>query len=473
MMYQVPHDNFYRLHHIRPRFKNDNENVLIYMANCLSNLTEMPSDQFKNAMNKAIKLFPGNASKTEKTINNWRTEISSFFGFIETDSIKKKSKPSNLALKLSLNQDLVEFFKYFLFYFQYPGGYLKPHEALDYINKGILFKPVSYIIKVLQEGEKITQGRFYIDKAEATHCIFNDLRVIRRNKRRKPKNTAHLIIHNRKQNLTYDWTGDVIRYAGDILDYMVVGDLLICHGNKFYLNNNNQEVITAFIKNETIFEDYLPLYQKKNLIINDIKLLNDAWFMFVNSKLDQEIFKTDLYKYLGIDPISYQDLVLESISDFHTKLEQGQEIKTKEIGDFGEGLVLGHEKMRIKLGNREDLLHLIQKIPTQFAVGYDIQSVELDETKRYIEVKTTISNKKINFFNFHLTPNEWSTAESLNDRYFVYRLAISKINRELHLIQDPVGLYKSNKIKMTPKDGVDIKFTEQYSRKEELLLWRD
>lgn len=154
------------------------------------------------------------------------------------------------------------------------------------------------------------------------------------------------------------------------------------------------------MENEVIFQDYIPLYQKPNLNISDVKSLNDAWFHFVNSKLDQEIFKTDLYKYLGVDSATYQDLVLDSINEFETKLKQGVEIKTKEIGDFGEGLVLGHEKMRIKLGKREDLLHLIQKIPTQFAVGYDIQSVELDERKRYIEVKTTISNKKINFLVF-------------------------------------------------------------------------
>ncbi len=68
-------------------------------------------------------------------------------------------------------------------------------------------------------------------------------------------------------------------------------------------------------------------------------------------------------------------------------------LTTKDIGDIGESLVHGHECMRMKLGGREDLIHLIKRIPTQFAVGYDISSVELNECKRYIEVKTTISSK--------------------------------------------------------------------------------
>ena len=35
----------------------------------------------------------------------------------------------------------------------------------------------------------------------------------------------------------------------------------------------------------------------------------------------------------------------------------------------------GHECMRIKTGGREDLIHLIKRIPT-VAVGYDISSVD-------------------------------------------------------------------------------------------------
>ena len=49
------------------------------------------------------------------------------------------------------------------------------------------------------------------------------------------------------------------------------------------------------------------------------------------------------------------------------------------------------------------MIHLIKRIPTQFAVGYDISSVELDERKRYIEVKTTISSKPLHFNRIHLT----------------------------------------------------------------------
>ena len=129
--------------------------------------------------------------------------------------------------------------------------------------------------------------------------------------------------------------------------------------------------------------------------------------------------------------------------------------------------------MRIKIGGRPDLIHLIKRIPTQFAVGYDISSVELDERKRYIEVKTTISSKPLHFNKVHLTKNEWNTANSTRDRYYVYRLMISKTERILFLLQDPVGLYKKDQIDMVPTYGADITFDpKKVGQFEELLTWR-
>lgn len=149
-------------------------------------------------------------------------------------------------------------------------------------------------------------------------------------------------------------------------------------------------------------------------------------------------------------------------------------LTTKDIGDIGESLVHGHECMRIKLGGRDDLIHFIKRIPTQFAVGYDISSVELDERKRYIEVKTTISSKPLHFNRVHLTKNEWNTASSTNDRYYVYRLMLSKNERKLFLLQDPVRLYKQDLINMIPSDGAEITFDPtKVGVFEELLTWKN
>ena len=109
---------------------------------------------------------------------------------------------------------------------------------------------------------------------------------------------------------------------------------------------------------------------------------------------------------------------------------------------------------------------------TALAVGYDVQSVELDARKRYIEVKTTISNKPINFFTFHLTPNEWDTASTLSDRYFVYRLMISKNSLTIYVLQDPVHMYKKNQISLTIRDGAEITFNAEHCEKTNLKIWK-
>ena len=72
-MYKIPDEYYIRLHHCRPRFKGDIENVLIYMAEEISKLPELPCGEYENKINQAIRCFPGNINKTLKTINNWRT----------------------------------------------------------------------------------------------------------------------------------------------------------------------------------------------------------------------------------------------------------------------------------------------------------------------------------------------------------------------------------------------------------------
>lgn len=468
-MYKIEPEFFFRLHQVRPRFKKDIENVLLYVASEISKLDTQPLDRFNEQLFNAIRLYTGNATKEAKTIDNWRTEIAALFGFIEEDNVNEIGKAGEIAKKLAEEQDLVQFFKYFLFYFQYPGGHIKSHKLREVIYKGIKFKPAQYFLRVLEAGEKLTGKRFSLNKTEATHFIYYDLRVTRDNC--NPEKVVERIIQNRNSQIELDWQGDTIRYAGDILDYMVIADLLVQHASDYYINWNDRETITAFLESKLWFSGYDHLYGTK-FPVGILKPIEDEWFGYVNMDLGTDLFKTDVLKYLGIEEDAYSQLIASAISDLEETFDPDNVKNTKEIGDFGENLIVGHESMRVKQGGREDLIHLIKKIPTAFAVGYDIQSIELDAKKRYIEVKSTISNKSLSFYNFHLTPNEWSTAETLRELYFVYRLMISKGERKLFILKDPVGNYKKDTIKMSPRNGADIIFTEKSGEWNELLIWK-
>lgn len=471
MKYKIPDDLYFRIHHVRPRFKNDVENVLVYMATEISKMSAMSKEAFADELNNAIRRYPGNAVKEIKTINNWRTEISALFGFLEFNGTQ--TKPGRRAVELAKKEDLIEFFKYYLYNFQYPGAHLKVQEISKQIEAGIHFKPAQYILSILKYAEDSTGKRQYITKAEACHCIFNDLRCSRDNE--EPQKVWQRITYNRENNAEYDETGDVIRYAGDILDYMEIANLLVVYGGKnFYLNKLENEAVLKFVNSNEWFAQYDVFIKRRTATYDEIKSCYEDWFKFVNRDIAETDFETDILAFISNDAEEYQELKKQSYALYDKLLEDSDSIKTKDIGDIGESLVHSHECQRVKIGGREDLIHLIKRIPTQFAVGYDIQSVELDERKRYIEVKTTISSKPLHFNKVHLTPNEWNTANTMRDRYFVYRLMISKSEKKLFLIQDPVGLYKRDLIEMIPKDGADITFSTnktEVGNFEELLTW--
>ncbi len=483
--YKIPEEFYFRIHHVRPRFKGDIENVLIYVAEELARVGERPVDEFVQAVNAALYRYPGNAHRELKTINNWRTEISALFGFIEhTDTT---DKPGRRALELASNQDLVEGFKVFLYNFQYPGAHIKPKNVLEQIEAGVHFKPAQYILQLLRYANRDGGNAIGITKFEVCHCVFNDLRVTRDNE--GVAATWGRIAENRRLRLDYDQTGDVIRYAGDIIDYMEIANLLKTYDSRtYYLNTLEEETIIKFCESTEWFSEYDTMIRNRSGSMEAVKDCINGWFSYVNRDIQNTDFSTDILAYIATDEEELKALKESSSEDgrpriteflsreeaFEQRMEAWQEtVSTKDIGDIGEGLVHGHECMRVKNGGREDLIHLIKRIPTQFAVGYDISSVELDERKRYIEVKTTISAKPLHFNRIHLTKNEWNTASSTHDRYFIYRLLLSKNERKLFLLQDPVGLYKNDQIDMVPADGADITFDPaKVGQFEELLTWK-
>jgi len=468
--YKTPDEYYFRLHHVRPRFKGDIENVLLFIATEISKLQDSPSAEYVKKLNDAIRNYPGNKIKTDKTINNWRTEISALFAFyIEFEN--GTTATGLRAKELAKKQDLVEMFKKFLFLFQYPGAHIKSHEALKMIKAGISFKPAQYILKVLQAAEAETGSLAYLTREEVCHCIFNDLRCTRDNE--NPQTAWERILTNRQSKCHYDKTGDVVRYAGDILDYMKIANLLTKDdNNRFYINSLEADIISKFTGSAQWFGGYDAMIKKKSGDLESVRKEEENWFKYANLELAETDFETDLLAFISTDSEEYKKIKkisFDALNEFFDNKEAV--IDTKAIGEIGESLVHSHECQRVKKGGRKDLIHLIKRIPTQFASGYDIQSIELDEKKRYIEVKTTISSAPLKFNKIHLTTNEWNTAETVKDRYFIYRLLLNKSSQKLFIIQDPVGLYKANVLKMVPRNGAEIEFNEKAGIEEKLLLW--
>ena len=338
-------------------------------------------------------------------------------------------------------------------------------------------------MRLLRYANRLGGNSFGITKEEACHCVYTDLRVTR--DKRDVKETWNLIQKNRKDEVKYDSTGDVVRYAKDILDYLVLSNLMKCYdGRMYYLNRLEEETIIRFCESTEWFAGYDEMIESGNADINQVREKASEWFDYVNRDMSDTDFSTDILTYIAENEDELEQLKkaaaemdeLEAAnSDIEDHIDSAfEQLSTKEIGDIGENLVFGHECMRLKLEGKEELIHLVKKIPTQFSVGYDILSCEEEEKKRFIEVKTTISSKPLQFNTFHLTPNEWNMADSVLDRYFVYRLALAKKNRKLVMIQDPVGKYKKSLISMIPsQSGVEMSFNpDEVGVSEDLLTWK-
>lgn len=469
--YKIPDKYFFRLHHVRPRFKENIEEVLKFVSLSIANLGSLPIKEFNTKLNETLFSFPGNAQAAKKTIDNWRTEISAFLGFIQLED--RNLKPSLTCVRLAKNLYFDEFFNYFLFSFQYPGGHLRSDKVIEQIQAGIKFKPCKFILELLIEGTKLEGKPFSITSEELTQCAFFDNRVTKG--KRSAKVVAELILKNRASKTEYDFNykqlmnpktkkipnrGDICRYAGDILDYMYLAKLLDTKGigYYYYLNTENNSAINYHLQHSTWFNKYDKYYNKKTIINSEINSIEEEWFSYVNKFNDIEEFLPQLNS-VETDQIS------KMLVEYNKRLSADKKVPTKIIGDYGETLIIGHEYLRTK--NKSNRQHLIWKIPTPLGVGYDIQSIEILKKKRYIEVKTSTTRKSIISNSFSLTANEWDSAETLGENYYIYFLVVNDKGKKVFIIQNPVEKYNEGKLKLN-KDYV-VKFNDNSGVWENLL----
>ena len=486
--YQIPDIYWHPIHFVRPRFKRNIENVLLYMANECCRIPTCSCEEYSNKYFNAIRLFPGNIGMTNKTLHNWRTEIPALFGFYTEDKASGITETSRMAKFLHENQDLTQFMKLFLFSFQFPGGHIKPQDNKEIILHNIRFKPAKTIIQVLMAGNKLlayqnSTKEMSISAEEATWCIFNDIRVT--SGKKTAEEVAETILENRKRKLSYynpsdpkvqsltgdsRSKGDMRRYAGDILDYMELANLLEKHYGYYTLKGNELASLEVFANDDTYFNGYDKYYNKRNLETSELSAIEPLWFDYVNNVMKPDLFKTDIRAILK-DVKEIDVVVDERIRD----VVSSDTTTTKDIGNLGEAIICGHEKMRLKINGYNDYIRLVQIVDSpSYHPGYDIDSFEADGTEdhRYIEVKTTISKKQIQLYGFHMSPNEWSVAGTIKEHYCVYRLMLSEQDKTLFILRNPVKLYKTDEIEAEPRDGMEISFKSDAFKPTQLLTWK-
>ncbi|MBQ8969096.1 MAG: DUF3883 domain-containing protein [Bacteroidaceae bacterium] len=486
--YNIPDEFWYRIHFVRPRFKNNIENVLLYMATECSKFPKLPCREYNEKYLNAIRMFPGNVGMEEKTLQNWRTEIPALFGFYTENKVEGYTETSRMATFLHDNQDLTQFLRFFLNSFQFPGGHMKAKDVKEIIEKDIRFKPAKTIIQVLLEGNKIlssqkSEKQMSISAEEATYCIFNDIRVT--SGQTSVREVAELILFNRKNRIKYynkkdpkvfsskgtaRTKGDVTRYAGDILDYMELANLLKKSHGYYTLRGNEYDTISQFANDKSFYNGYESFYGMQDISLNEISKIEPRWFEYVNNSLNPDLFKTNLQSIFESEKeidVVFSDRIKEVVTN--------EDKTTKDIGNLGEAIIYGHELMRLKIKGYEHMLKIVRVVDSPaYHPGYDIESMEADGTDelRYIEVKTTVSKRKIGMNAFHMSPHEWMVAGTIKHHYCVYRLMLSEEDKTLYILRDPVKLYKSDMIEGEIRDGIEISFDSTQFTPTKVLQWQ-
>jgi hypothetical protein len=241
---------------------------------------------------------------------------------------------------------------------------------------------------------------------------------------------------------------------------MVLANLLNHKGTGYYyyLNKEATEAINYHLQNSVWFDNYDMLYNTENIELSEVSVHENSWFSYVNSFEGIEQFSPKL-------DTAEAESINKLIEEYYKRLKGDQKVPTKIIGDYGESLILAHEYLRTQ--EKSNRQHLINKIPTPLGVGYDIQSIEFESKKRYIEVKTTKSKKALTNNKFKLTPNEWDTALTIGGSYFIYYLVVNENQKNVFVINDPVDKYNKGLLKVD--DNLVVEFSKEAGEWQKLI----
>jgi hypothetical protein len=113
--------------------------------------------------------------------------------------------------------------------------------------------------------------------------------------------------------------------------------------------------------------------------------------------------------------------------------------QNKRIGDQGEEVVYWTERKWLEANGKHDLAERIEKVyRSNPGAGYDIKSFELDETPKYIEVKSTTDPTLLgkDLFQFYLTYREYEVAQRLPNFYLYIVFDVKSLFPKVWRIRD-------------------------------------
>jgi hypothetical protein len=125
---------------------------------------------------------------------------------------------------------------------------------------------------------------------------------------------------------------------------------------------------------------------------------------------------------LVVDPPEVIEVASRPRARFSRKCDYAsRDEQNRTLGKAGEEWVLGFERFRLSEGGREDLAARVLWRSDLFGdgEGYDIDSFELEDAQRYVEVKTTNGPATTQFL---VSANEIDCSRERGDAFYLYRV---------------------------------------------------
>lgn len=441
MMYRVPQEHMLRCAFPRGRVLKQVEDDLSILTQLIVKFTPNESKEFDRLIDEE---YGKMRSVSLKSIKNFRTEMTRLFGLINV-SENGMVTPSKRTELLVETQNFPLFFKTFCHKFQFPNGINKPQETIKFLEAGVHFKPAKFLLEFFDLGVARFGAAFCVDGTEISNLVFNDSRVT--TGRRTAAEVLELLIALRNQRDRFETGSKMVQHGREFLGYMFLAGLLIQdESGKFHLNETARTAID-FIKSDAEFFQ-IPEDFTTDLTVRK-QTLRDWWLWF------GDVSETEKNKFAPGRVTSEEEIpeLTEVGIEVTPEMERAAaptRADMKEIGDKGELVVLKYERERV-FQIRPDKVALVQKVSNDTSLGYDIQSLELEDVtkKKYIEVKTTertFPPSKDVLTYFRMSSNEWDTAKSFKECYYIYRVFLIRGEASIFVIKDPVKKYEDGHI---------------------------
>ncbi len=459
----------YRCTIIRGKSQKEMDDLLPAYALVVDEICPCPERDFKNLFNEAFRRFLPESERTEKTLDNHRTEISGkLFGmyYRSEDGVIYESQRT---LKFLEDNDQPAFFKDVCYKMQFPNGMDSPRTLRLRMETEINIRPNAFVLKVLQLADRAGED---VTVKDVGYYVLNSLDVLQG--KASPYEVLEAIAEDHALGLQREIksfgkngrpkaSSYVMQHIREQLNYLELANLIRIVDGKVLLNHREMDAIDIFAReyNKKPEFDVYSYDLEKREVRRQFQYDWEAYFSRLSANADN--FSTS--------PTAIS-------SKQENALVAGEKPATAnltEFGEEGEAIVFEYEKARVAAFNRR-LANKVLSLGKTKGIGYDIQSVVAEpgdeaEYVKYIEVKST---KRLTTPNLddsswvdtlNITRNEYVAANQHKKYYAIYRVFFTRDGVFIFVIDDVAKKITDGRIQATPKsyridyssDSVDSK----------------